>query len=87
MIEYVSSASRYRVFLPSESTIVNLALRAVRYTASTRRSYAPDGRILQEVPVEKHGNVPSYFSRESFMQREVEVMLPMWIVLVLSLAI
>ena len=73
MIEYVSSASRYRVFLPSESMLITLALRAVRCPASTRRSYAPDGSILEEVPGEEHGDVAADFARESFMQREVEV--------------
>ena len=73
VVEYVSSASRYRVFLTSESMLITLALRAVKCPSSTRRTYAPDGSIQNEVPGEPHGDEAADFAREHVMQREVEV--------------
>lgn len=73
IVEFISSASRYRIFLPSESMLITVALRAVRCPQSTRRSYAPDGSIRDEVPGEPHGDESAEFARERFMQRDVEV--------------
>lgn len=73
IVEYVSSASRYRVFLPSESMLITLALKAVRCPQSTRRAYGPDGSITDEVPGEPHGDDAADYAREQFMQRDVEV--------------
>lgn len=73
IVEYVSSASRYRLFLPSESMLITLALRAVRSPQSTRRVYAQDGSVTEEQPGEPHGDEAANFARENFMQRDVEV--------------
>lgn len=73
VVEYVSSASRYRINLPTESMLITLALRVVRCPQSTRRSYAPDGSIREEVPGEAHGDEAADFAREMFMQRDVLV--------------
>lgn len=73
IVEYVTSASRYRVYLTSESMLITLALRAVRCPQSTRRTYGPDGSIREEVPGEPHGDEAADFARERFMQRDVEV--------------
>lgn len=73
VVEYVSSASRYRLFLPSESMLLTLALRAVRCPQSTRRVYAPDGSVREEQPGEPHGDEAADFAKENFMQRDVEV--------------
>lgn len=73
IVEYVTSASRYRVYLTSESMLITLALRAVRCPQSTRKTYGPDGSIREEVPGEPHGDEAADFARERFMQREVEV--------------
>lgn len=73
IVEYVSSASRYRLFLPTESMLITLALRAVRCPQSTRRVYSPDGSIREETAGEPHGDEAADFARESFMQRDVEV--------------
>lgn len=73
VVEYVSSASRYRLFLPSESMLITLALRAVRCPQSTRKIYAPDGSIREETAGEPHGDEAADFAKENFMQRDVEV--------------
>lgn len=73
IVEYVSSASRYRIYMPSESMLITLALRAVRCPQSTRRAYGPDGSVREEVPGEPHGDEAADFARECIMQREVEV--------------
>lgn len=73
VVEYVSSASRYRVYLPGESMLVTLALRAVRCPQSTRRTYGPDGSVREEIAGEPHGDEAADFAREQLMQREVEV--------------
>lgn len=73
IVEYVSSASRYRLFLPSESMLITLALRVVRCPQSTRRVYGPDGSVTEEHPGEPHGDEAADFAKENFMQRDVEV--------------
>lgn len=73
IVEYVTTGSRYRVYLPSESMLITLALRAVRSPQSTRRSYGPDGSVREEVPGEPHGDDAADFAREHMMQRDVEV--------------
>lgn len=73
VVEYVSSASRYRIFLPTESMLITLALRAVRCPTSTRKTYGPDGSIKEEVSGEPHGDEAADFARENIMQRDVEV--------------
>lgn len=73
IVEYVTSASRYRIYLPSESMLITLALRAVRCPQSTRRTYGPDGSVREEVPGEPHGDESADFARERIMQRDVEV--------------
>lgn len=73
LVEHVTSASRYRVYLPTESMLITLALRAVRCPQPTRRVYEPDGSIREEVAGEPHGDESLDFARERIMQREVEV--------------
>ncbi|PXF46756.1 Ribonuclease TUDOR 2 [Gracilariopsis chorda] len=73
LVEYVSNASRFRVFLSSESMLITLALRAVRCPQPTRRSYAPDGSVTEEVAGEPHGDEALDFARDHIMQRDVEV--------------
>ncbi|CAN8073395.1 unnamed protein product [Agarophyton chilense] len=73
LVEYVSTASRFRVFLSSESMLITLALRAVRCPQPTRKSFAPDGSVTEEVPGEPHGDEAIDFARDNIMQREVEV--------------
>lgn len=73
IVEYVTSASRYRVYLSGESMLITLALRAVRCPQSTRRTYGPDGSVREEVAGEPHGDEAAEFARERFMQRDVEV--------------
>ena len=73
IVEYVSSASRYRLYLPTEAMLITLALRAVRCPQSSRRVYAPDGSLREETPGEPHGDEAADFAREHLMQRDVEV--------------
>ncbi|KAI0567823.1 ribonucleate (deoxynucleate) 3'-nucleotidohydrolase [Gracilaria domingensis] len=73
LVEYVSTASRFRIFLPSESMLITLALRAVRCPQPTRRSFAPDGSVTDESAGEPHGDEAIDFARDHIMQREVEV--------------
>lgn len=73
IVEYVSSASRYRLYLPSEAMLITLALRAVRCPQSTRRIYGPEGTVREETPGEPHGDEAADFAKEHIMQRDVEV--------------
>lgn len=73
IVEYVSNASRFRVFLPKQSMLITVALRAVRCPQSTRRSYNHDGTIREETKGEPHGDAAAMYAREHFMQRNVEV--------------
>lgn len=73
IVEFVSGASRYRIYLPSESMVITLALRAVRCPMGTRRSYGPDGTIREEAAGEPHGDEALNFMKERVMQRDVEV--------------
>ena len=73
IIEYVSNAARFRVYLPKQSMLITLALRALRCPSSTRRLYNPDGTIREEVKGEPHGDVAVMYAREHFNQRNVEV--------------
>lgn len=73
IVEYVSNASRFRVYLPKESMLVTLALRALRCPQSTRRVYTPDGTLREETKGEPHGDAAAMYARENFMQRNVEI--------------
>ncbi len=73
IVEYVSNASRFRIYLPKQSMLITLALRAVRCPQSTRRSYNHDGTIREETKGEPHGDVAAMYAREHFNQRNVEV--------------
>lgn len=73
IVEYVSNASRFRVFLPKESMLITIALRAVRCPQSTRRIYNPDGSLREETKGEPHGDAAAMYAREHFMQRNVEI--------------
>lgn len=73
IIEYCSNASRYRVFLPKQSMLITLALRAVRCPQSTRRVYNQDGTVREETKGEPYGDEAAMYAREHFMQRNVEI--------------
>lgn len=73
IIEYCSNASRFRVFLPKQSMLITLALRAVRCPQSTRRIYNQDGTVREETKGEPHGDEAAMYAREHFMQRNVEI--------------
>lgn len=75
LIEYVSSGSRFRIYLPKDAMLITVGLRAVRTPQATRRSYLPDGTARVESTGEPYGDESLAFSRQNFMQRDVEVYL------------
>lgn len=73
IIEYVMTGSRFRVMLIKDSALATLALKAVACPPSTRRVYGPGGVLKESVPGEALGDEAHTFSRDTFLQRDVDV--------------
>lgn len=73
IIEYVMTGSRFRVMLIKDSALATLALKAVACPPSTRRVYGPGGVLKESVPGEPLGDEAHAFSRDTFLQRDVDV--------------
>jgi staphylococcal nuclease domain-containing protein 1 len=75
VVEYLSSASRMRVFLPKQAMLITIGLKAVRTPAPSRKTFLPDGTARLESKEEPHGDEALSFARAAFMQRDVEVVI------------
>ncbi|GAB0491607.1 hypothetical protein MMPV_002861 [Pyropia vietnamensis] len=75
IIEYVMTGSRFRVMLIKDSALATLALKAVACPPSTRRVYGPGGVLKESVPGEPLGDEAHNFSRNTFLQRDVDVVI------------
>lgn len=75
IVEYVMTGSRFRVMLIKDSALATLALKAVACPPSTRRVYGPGGVLKESVPGEPLGDEAHAFSRDTFLQRDVDVLI------------
>lgn len=73
IVEYISTGSRYRVYLPKKAMLITIALKAVRVPQPSRRTFLPDGSVREEKAAEPHGDQALAFAREKFLQRDVDV--------------
>lgn len=73
IIEYVTAASRFRIYFPQQAMLIMLGLKAVRTPSASRKSYLPDGTVKIDSVGEPFGDEALAYAKKHFMQRDVEV--------------
>jgi len=66
IVEYVFSGSRYKIFLPTESTMIAFALEYVRCPP-------PSKKTLSTTSTDDIGDAALYYARDNILQRDVQV--------------
>jgi len=72
IVEYLSTGSRFRVYLVKEGALINFSLKDTRCPAPSRRTLGPTG-VAEVTGGEPYGNEALQFSKESFLQRNVDI--------------
>jgi len=73
IVEYASTGSRFRLYVPKDHMLVAVALRGARAPSAARKRPGPSPNTwVVEDPGEPGGEDSLFFSKSQYMQRDVE---------------